>query len=133
MSQKKKIVVFSLIGLLFVAAVFVVLKNNNKSVQESTRPAPAVATAKVSIKSSGFFPGTVKVKVNSDVLWTNEDSAGHSVVSNPHPSHTDLPGLNSKANISQNGTYSYRFDTAGTYKYHDDVNPTFNGVVIVEN
>jgi plastocyanin len=42
-----------------------------------------------------------------------------------------LPSLVSNQ-LGQGAVYRYKFTKAGTYHYHDEVNPTLNGTVIVQ-
>ncbi len=85
----------------------------------------------VKITSSGFTPQSITIKVGESVTWTNDDSANHIVASNPHPTHTDYPPLN--IGLVEPGTSkSLSFPTAGTYKYHDHLNPSLTGSVTVQ-
>ena len=66
------------------------------------------------------------------VTWTNNDKAPHIVASDPHPSHTNLEGLDSISDIAPNNSYSYIFEKTGEYTYHDHLNPfKFKGTVVV--
>jgi plastocyanin len=42
-----------------------------------------------------------------------------------------MQDLAQKDGISSNGTYSYYFLKAGTYKYHSRINPDMTGKVVV--
>ncbi|HSH31203.1 MAG TPA: cupredoxin domain-containing protein [Candidatus Saccharimonadales bacterium] len=86
----------------------------------------------VQITKDGFMPATLRVKPGTKVVWTNQDAAPHRVASSPHPTHTDLKDLDSQKPISSGSTYSFSFDQPGTYRYHDHLNPTVNGVIVVE-
>jgi plastocyanin len=93
----------------------------------------AVAPAEVTINSTGFSPSTVVVKVNQGVVWTNTDTASHEVNSDPYPTNNTLSSFNTSAPIPQNGSWDYVFAKAGTYTYHDNLNPyTFKGTIIVK-
>lgn len=83
------------------------------------------------INSSGFAPKNVTVKVGESVTWMNNDSENHTVNSSPHPTHTDNPFLNVGL-IRPDEKKSLTFDKAGTYKYHDHLNPSLFGSVTVE-
>lgn len=85
----------------------------------------------VKITSSGFSPQTVTIKVGESVTWMNEDSAVHAVNSAVHPTHQVYPPLN-LGNVQAGGKLSLTFTTAGTYKYHDHLNPSLTGSVVVE-
>ena len=85
----------------------------------------------VSITSSGFSPKEVKIKAGEKITWMNEDSAVHTVNSAVHPTHQVYPPLN-LGNVQAGGKVSLTFPTPGTYKYHDHLNPSLTGSVIVE-
>jgi plastocyanin len=85
----------------------------------------------VNIKDFAFSPQTITIKKGSSVTWVNQDSTSHIVASNPHPAHTDLPGLVS-SQLSQGQTYTFTFTKTGTFGYHCHLHPTMTGTVIVE-
>lgn len=88
--------------------------------------------AAITITKDGFTPASLTVKQGTKVTWTNTDTAPHAIASDPHPTHTNLKGLES-INLDQKGTYSYTFTKPGSYTYHDHVNPyKFRGTVVVE-
>jgi plastocyanin len=95
-----------------------------------TRQTPTASTARVTVMATGFQPSELAVKTGTKVVWTNEDTKGHSVGANPYPSHDSLRALVSPI-LSQDQTYTYTFDKAGTYYYHDDQNPTLNAKIVV--
>ncbi len=85
----------------------------------------------VNINSNGFSPKNVTIKVGESVTWVNKDSEDHTVNSDPHPTHTSYPPLNLGL-IKPGDQKSLTFDQAGTYKYHDHLNPSLTGSVTVE-
>ena len=128
---------FILLGL-FVVVVVVVLSvtlfnsktTSNKGTTNKTATA-TVASGKVIISASGFSPATISVKKGSTVTWTNQDTKVHQVVSDPHPSHTLLPDLDSST-LSSGDSYTFTFEKVGKFTYHDENNPlTIKGEVDV--
>ncbi len=85
----------------------------------------------VSITSTGFSSKDITVKVGDSITWENTDSADHTVNSAPHPTHTAYPPLNLGL-IKPGEGKSLTFPTAGTYKYHDHLNPSLTGSVTVQ-
>lgn len=110
------------------------LSSDNRSVPTGTAALLAApAAGQVSITSTGFVPATVTVKVGQAITWTNTDSAPHIVASDPYPTDNALTGFDSRQDLSTNDHYSFVFGKAGTYTYHDDLNPyTLEGTVIVK-
>ncbi len=85
----------------------------------------------VTITDKGFVPANLVVPKGATVTWTNQDKADHRIASNPHPTHTDLKGLYSPI-LKQNDTYSFTYDKAGTFGYHDNLEPSTNGSIEVK-
>jgi len=92
---------------------------------------PPVATKEVKISNFAFVPQAITIKAGDTVTWTNEDSVPHDVASNPHPTHTDLPGLRS-GELQKGQSYNFTFTQAGTWGYHCHLHPSMAGTVVVE-
>ena len=79
---------------------------------------PAGGDATVAIEDFAFVPQTLTVPVGTTVTWTNNDSAAHTVTSADgmatDAATTDLfdSGL-----MGDGDTFTYTFDTAGTFYY----------------
>lgn len=91
-------------------------------------PGPPLAVT-VEYTGSGFAPQNVTVAIGGTVTWINKTGSLW-VASNPHPAHTDLPGLSS-GTVNMNGTYSFIFNQAGAWGYHNHLNTGFGGTVTV--
>ena len=85
----------------------------------------------VKITPSGFIPQNITVKAGEFVRWVNEDAEDHTVNSAVHPTHQVYPRLN-LGTIKPGDEKSLTFPDAGSYKYHDHLNPSLTGSVIVE-
>lgn len=66
------------------------------------------------------------------VRFTNNDTVSHWPASGPHPQHTCFQGFDSKGPIAPGGSYEYKFDEVKTCKFHDHMNPSLFGTIIVE-
>ncbi len=80
----------------------------------------------------GFNPSTINIKQGQTVQFTNKSGRPMWVASNVHPGHNDLPTFDQFKATGQNSVYKYTFDKPGIWKYHDHVNASMGGVVIVE-
>lgn len=109
--------------------------------QKSEAPAPTKvedtnvvnAAAVVEITDKGFVPETIKVSPGTVITWTNKDQKPHWVASDPYPTNNGLDGFDGKEAIQKDESYSFNFSKAGTFGYHDNLNPyTIKGTVIVE-
>lgn len=95
--------------------------------------AEAELKAAVSITGGGAFsPATVTVKKGTTVTWTNSGSAKVWVASDPHPVHNGYPGFDSGTDLRAGETYSFTFDKPGSWSYHNHLNPSVRGSVVVE-
>src|SRR6185436_2872787 len=83
----------------------------------------STATVTVQIKRSSFVPTNARIKTGDTVRWVNSDTQNHQVVSNNGSFVSPILGPGK--------TYSHRFTASGTYRYHDGLNPTVKGAVIV--
>lgn len=125
--------------LLAIVAIFAVLlgiaamtRNSNKT---NTQVHATVQTAQVYVTKSGFIPAIINIKVGTSLTWTNQDSKVHQVAADPYPKNDSIPGLNSTVILNKGDSYSFKFDNAGTYTYHDQKNPlnkSFHGTVVVQ-
>lgn len=101
------------------------------STSEATEAA-AMEENVVKISSSGFVQKDITIKAGGTVTWMNEDSEDHQVNSAPHPTHTTYKPLNTVGLLKAGEKKALMFPDAGTYKYHDHLNPSLTGSVIVE-
>lgn len=85
----------------------------------------------VFLTPSGFLPSDLTIKAGANVTWTNQSEGTGNVSSAPHPAHTDYPALN-LGNFGTGQSVSLTFNTPGTYKYHNHLNPTQFGSVTVQ-
>lgn len=84
------------------------------------------------INDISVSPDTITVKQGEMVKFLNQGLVPHQINSDPHPTHTIYPPLNSIGLLKQGEGRSMTFPDKGTYKYHDHLNPKLVGVIIVE-
>jgi plastocyanin len=99
---------------------------------DAPSPAPTSGPVTVTIMSSGYSPNNITVKSGTTVTFVNNDTKGHWPASNPHPTHTDLPGFDAHKSIPPGSSYSFVFTKVGTWGFHDHLFPTQGGKIIVE-
>jgi len=111
-------------------------------VQKNTENSPKT----IEITSAGFNPDTLTIKNGGIVIFVNTDLQQHWPASAIHPTHTLYPGSSiTKCNtpeesstfdacrgLEKGETYSFVFNQAGSWKYHDHLNPNSRGTIIVE-
>ncbi len=84
----------------------------------------AHADGSIAISSFAFSPAVIEVLVGSQVTWTNQDKASHSIVG-------DAGGFTSDT-LKQGDSFKHTFKTAGTYKYHCGFHKYMTGTVVVK-
>lgn len=99
-------------------------------VPEATKKKDISAT--VIYTDKGFNPQEIIIKQGGTVLFVNEGSNKMWVASNPHPSHTILSTFDQFGLADTGEAYQYTFENVGEWVYHDHVNASFEGTVIVE-
>lgn len=77
-----------------------------------------------------FDPATITIKAGTTVIWVNNDSVPHKIVSGSSASDTN-PSLFSSDNLAQGESYSYTFATVGTFDYFCQIHPLMKGKVVV--
>jgi plastocyanin len=77
----------------------------------------------VTIQGDAFSPSNLTVKVGDTVTWINNDNHDHTVTS-------DTGAFNS-GNIANGSTFSFTFNTVGTYSYHCSIHTSMTGTIVV--
>lgn len=125
-----KYLIAGLAAILILIGGYYFLSKNN---YQAPGVAPiSVAGNIVTYTDSGFVPASISIKVGEVVVFKNNSSGGMRVASNPHPVHTDLPGFDSNQVISSGESFSYTFVKVGSWGYHNHLNPSQGGTVVVQ-
>jgi plastocyanin len=83
---------------------------------------PENSSVSVTIQNYAFNPATINIKKGGKVTWTNQDSAPHQIKSATFNSST----------LNQGESFSFTFDTAGTFDYSCAIHPSMTGKVVVQ-
>ena len=140
----------AVVAVIVVGAVgFFLISGNKTSVpsvsetQTSTTPTEAMEASPsasdammteeqtVSLTADGFSPATLTIEAGAKVTWINKSGGAATVNSGPHPTHTNYSPLN-LGTFRDGETLSLAFDKAGTYGYHNHLNPSQKGTIVVE-
>jgi plastocyanin len=108
--------------------------------QQPVSPAPAVKENVVTYTDSGYAPSTLTIKKGETVTFKNQSSRSMWTASAVHPTHRVYPTsggclgstFDACAGIQPGGSWSFKFDIAGTWKYHNHLNPGDTGTIVVE-
>jgi plastocyanin len=79
---------------------------------------------RIVVKDFMFMPNSLTIKAGSTVTWANMDDEPHTVVSNT--------GLFRSAAMDTNESFSFKFDTPGTYHFTCSIHPRMVGTIVVQ-
>lgn len=146
----QSIAILVLIGGLVYTAVYYLWinpqNNQRKTTESMPTPTPTVQTTNtessidpnrvpqkvmVVVNKDGFTPTNIVIFPGDTVVWQNKSGKDIKVSSNPHPTHADYTPLNLDV-TKANGEISLSFPTKGTYGYHDHLNPSHLGMIVVQ-
>lgn len=106
--------------------------------QKITVTAPQIAPAvsskiwTIEYKDNKFIPSEVKIKKGDTVKWVNKSDMANWPASAFHPTHQVYPGFDALKGLGKGESYSFKFDKIGSWKYHDHLDPSVTGVIVVE-
>ena len=112
-----------IICLMLLAALFVAGCGSGQRATTATG-AQGTSTLSVTIANLAFSPATLTAKPGTKVTWTNNDSVIHTVTSDT--------GVFNSGNIAPGSTFSYTFNSAGSYAYHCTIHPNMKGTILVQ-
>jgi plastocyanin len=115
---------YHILVLIALAAATVMIAGCTSS--SNTSPGPVTSTASqntVAIKDYAFNPSTLTIQKGANVTWRNDDSVQHQITSDSQAFSSPLFGTG--------GTYTYQFNTTGTFPYHCSIHPYMKGTVVV--
>ncbi|TSC87239.1 MAG: Uncharacterized protein G01um10148_344 [Parcubacteria group bacterium Gr01-1014_8] len=100
----------------------------------------------IRMTASGFEPSQVEIVQGESVLFVNEDTEPHWIASDVHPTHTQYPGsdirecgtdaykgFDSCHELLQDASFRFKFKQAGTWNFHDHMDPERSGTVLVKD
>ncbi len=109
------------------------------SAQPGTAPV-VKARHTVEITAAGFSPDTLTIKKGETAAFLNKDAVAHWPASAFHPSHRAYPDqggclgstFDACKGLVQGEEFLFTFNHAGSWKYHDHMNPSLSGTIVVE-
>lgn len=110
------------IGLLFLITTLFLITCSKSSYNSNSGGGGNNSTT-ITISNMAYSNPNLQVVMGTKVTWVNNDNMIHTVTS-------DNSSFDS-GDIAYNGSYSYTFNTAGTYAYHCKYHSSMTGVVVV--
>ena len=88
---------------------------NNYSTNTNMNAGNVPGANEIWMQNIAFTPGTLTIGVGTSIKWTNKESITHTVTSGL-PGAPD--GIFNSGNLGNGGTFSFTFNTKGTFKYY---------------
>jgi plastocyanin len=77
--------------------------------------------ATIRITSTGVSPNSVRITVGSQVMFVNDDTRSHEMMSDPHPVHTGCPEINQVGDLGPGQSrMTATFNAARSCGFHDN-------------
>jgi len=126
--RKRTLMVLFLAAAILVVVVGVIIGLRMlKGGDAATAISASVASA--NIAPAGVSPATVHVKPGQPITWVNQDVRPHRLTAD----QSMIPGFDTVDVLNQGDSYTYIFETKGTFHYYDPADPkAYVGTVIVE-
>ena len=145
----KKILISVVVVLVFIFGTYFLLKkpNNNSKITETTiTPVNNITANEVIYTNSGYTPNSITISVGETVTFKNESTKSIWTASATHPSHIVYDGTSLSEHCPNNqnnvfdtckgilpsDSWSFTFNKAGSLNYHNHLNPSDTGKIIVQ-
>jgi len=99
--------------------------------QENTIDGNNIQVVGVDITSTGFSPANIKINKGDYVQFKNLDSNLHWPISDSTPAENFYAGFDAKQGLATKKIYRLQFLKSGIFNYHDNLNPTLIGKIVV--
>jgi plastocyanin len=124
----------SLLAILGVIAIGA--STDNSVLAQSDKVQASIVPGASTLTDTAVSPNPIEAKVGQTVVWTNDDSAFHTVTSGligaADAGKMFDSGLAGPTALTAKGkTFEHKFDTAGEFDYHCTLHPAMTGKIIV--
>lgn len=85
----------------------------------------------IRLTEDGFMPSAIKIAKGDTVVFTTARDKPFWPASDLHPTHGIYQEFDPRKPIDPNKSWSFRFDKAGEWRFHDHLAPLFRGVIRV--
>jgi plastocyanin len=85
----------------------------------------------VSMEPGKFSPAELEIRRDDRVTFVNRDTEPRWPASNLHPTHGIYPEFDPQESVPPGESWSFVFDRAGEWKYHDHNIPALRGIIRV--
>jgi plastocyanin len=131
--QKNVLVRLGIVAVIIAALAIIVVSIFTLVNPNGIETAADETEATVTMSDEGVSPATVRIARGETVTWQNDSQAPRQLVITSSNPQQDLEGFGSDEATLQGESYSFTFDSTGTFTYEDASSPdVIKGTVIVE-
>ena len=135
-----KFFIVIVIAIIVVGGYLFFKKSPESASHPSVEKAPVAEEKVITYTDAGYSPSPLEINIGDTVIFKNESSRSMWTASAMHPSHNEYPtaggclgsAFDACKGIQPGDSWSFKFDIAGNWKYHDHLNPKYFGAVIVK-
>lgn len=122
MTTKSKIILFT--GILISASItaFLVFSSRNSDPK----------THAIILTENGFKPSKITINTGDTITFSSKNEEYYWPASDLHPSHSIYSDFDPKEPIKAEDTWSFTFQKAGIWQFHDHLSPYYTGTITVE-
>lgn len=130
------VLIFVVLMLMAIAvSIFGTTPVDDSLVTQSSTPTPTESYQPrlytVSYKGGVFSPTNLRIHAGDTVRFRNDSFFPIRVISDPHPLHNQLPGMDSVSDIPQGSYFAFTFAAKGIFGYHNERDADQSGTIIV--
>lgn len=133
--MRKVTIIIAAVVLVGVLGWFMVMREDNSKQEPAagsqSEDSAVAGQAVITYTDEGFSPATLTVTAGTTVTITNESSEDLDFSSDKHPIHTDNTELNQNT-LPSGDSETFRVTNAGTWGYHNHLNPDRKGTIVVK-
>ena len=123
--MKKIIIAFAVLAVAGIGTYYIVFRKSSGGNPVNNPPENSAASnITVNIKNFSFNPFALNINQGDTVVWTNQDSVPHQLVS--------VSSAFSSGFLSNGQSFSFTFSQSGTYSYHCAIHPSMKGEIVVK-
>lgn len=124
-----------LIGIFILTVLLILIIPKPETKEQTTGPSPSSskntwASHTVTLTAKGFEPDKITINKGDVVTWLNKSGGDATVNSADHPTHRLFPVLN-LGNFADGSSVQAKINRTGVLKYHNHLNPTQTGTIVV--
>ncbi len=118
----------AIVGICVLGAAYVFNTQEGAVVEETV---PEGERHTVVLYDTGFEPKELTIKKGDVVEWSSVRPFPYWPASDQHPTHSQYRAFDPLQPVPQDQTWSFQFTRTGQWDYHDHLNSTLQGSVIV--